>query len=140
MSESDIFANRRIVFFGRGGRKHASFILFNIHTIVEEFNSFYVRIHERSLIRDKSKKPLVASDDAKSRKGERLHKHNIYHTDGVKYMSYLKVWAVFDIPNLYMKFSTLSVTFMGGWFVLIASLGIVISDSVLCTCFKHLII
>ncbi|KAG8643879.1 uncharacterized protein LOC110626337 isoform X2 [Manihot esculenta] len=49
------------------------------------------RIHERSLIRDKSKKPLVASDDAKSRKGERLHKHNIYHTDGVKYMSYLKI-------------------------------------------------
>ncbi|KAJ9132891.1 hypothetical protein P3X46_033716 [Hevea brasiliensis] len=49
------------------------------------------RTHEKSLKKDKSRKRLVASDDAKFRKGERLHKRNIHHTDGVKYMSYLKI-------------------------------------------------
>ncbi|KAF2301783.1 hypothetical protein GH714_029202 [Hevea brasiliensis] len=49
------------------------------------------RTHEKGFMKDKSRKLLVASDDAKPRKGERLHKHNIHHTDGVKYMSYLKI-------------------------------------------------
>ncbi|KAG8656046.1 uncharacterized protein LOC110613386 [Manihot esculenta] len=49
------------------------------------------RIHEKDFMGDKSRKPLVASDDAKPRKGEKLHKRNIHHIDGVKYMSYLKI-------------------------------------------------
>ncbi|KDP41864.1 hypothetical protein JCGZ_26882 [Jatropha curcas] len=49
------------------------------------------RIHDKGFTKDKTRKPLVASDDAGTRKGEKLQRHNIHQTDGDKYMSYLKI-------------------------------------------------
>ncbi|XP_048233797.1 uncharacterized protein LOC8273091 isoform X4 [Ricinus communis] len=48
------------------------------------------RIYEKRFIEEKRRKPSVSSDDARFKRGEKLQKHNIHHTDGVKYMSYLK--------------------------------------------------
>eukprot|EP00257_Ricinus_communis_P013448 XP_015570879.1 uncharacterized protein LOC8273091 isoform X1 [Ricinus communis] len=49
------------------------------------------RIYEKRFIEEKRRKPSVSSDDARFKRGEKLQKHNIHHTDGVKYMSYLKI-------------------------------------------------
>lgn len=42
-------------------------------------------------MKEKCRKPLVASDHATPGKGDRIQKRNIYRSDGAKYMSYLKV-------------------------------------------------
>ncbi|XWS32578.1 hypothetical protein CRYUN_Cryun22dG0001500 [Craigia yunnanensis] len=54
------------------------------------------RIYEKSFIKDKGRIVLTASDDAltveaKSRKGDKIHKRNIQQSDGAKYMSYFKI-------------------------------------------------
>ncbi|CAK7348125.1 unnamed protein product [Dovyalis caffra] len=49
------------------------------------------RICEKGFMKKKCRKPLVASDDARPGKGDNLHKLNIHHSDGAKYMSYLKI-------------------------------------------------
>jgi hypothetical protein len=47
-------------------------------------------------MKEKLRKSLLASDDARPGKGDKLHKRNIHRSDGAKYMSYLKV-GVFGI-------------------------------------------
>jgi hypothetical protein len=42
-------------------------------------------------MKEKRGKPVVASDNAWPGKGDKLHKHNIHHSDGAKYMSDLKI-------------------------------------------------
>ncbi|XP_073260549.1 uncharacterized protein [Populus alba] len=49
------------------------------------------RICEKGSMKEKLRKSLVASDDARPGKGDKLHKRNIHHSDGAKYMSYLKI-------------------------------------------------
>ncbi|KAG5252143.1 glutamic acid-rich protein [Salix suchowensis] len=52
---------------------------------------FHKRIFEKGSMKEKRRKPLVASDDATPGKGDKIRKRNIYHSDGAKYMSYLKI-------------------------------------------------
>jgi len=42
-------------------------------------------------MKEKCRKLLIASDHATPGQGDKIHKRNIYHSDGAKYMSYLKV-------------------------------------------------
>ncbi|KAF5725592.1 hypothetical protein HS088_TW23G00316 [Tripterygium wilfordii] len=54
------------------------------------------RTHKKGLKKDKCIYPLVASDHAINvgsgpRKGGKIHKRNIQHSDGAEYMSYLKI-------------------------------------------------
>uniref|UniRef100_A0A6N2MD37 DEUBAD domain-containing protein n=1 Tax=Salix viminalis TaxID=40686 RepID=A0A6N2MD37_SALVM len=51
------------------------------------------RICEKGSMKEKQRKLLVASDDDDARpgKGDKLNKCNIHHSDGAKYMSYLKI-------------------------------------------------
>ncbi|KAJ0053423.1 hypothetical protein Pint_02510 [Pistacia integerrima] len=54
------------------------------------------RMHDKGFKKDKSRNPLFASDDvlnvgAKLKKGDKLKKRNIHHSDGAKYMSYFKI-------------------------------------------------
>ncbi|KAJ6978654.1 hypothetical protein NC653_026943 [Populus alba x Populus x berolinensis] len=46
---------------------------------------FQKRICDKGTMKEKRGKPVVASD--RPGKGDRLHKHNIHHSDGAKYMS-----------------------------------------------------
>ena len=60
-----------------------------------------IRIYEKGFIKDKDRIVLTASDDAltveaRSRKGDKIHKRNIQQSDGAKYMSYFKVSSCFD--------------------------------------------
>uniref|UniRef100_A0A2K1R7X3 Uncharacterized protein n=1 Tax=Populus trichocarpa TaxID=3694 RepID=A0A2K1R7X3_POPTR len=50
---------------------------------------FQKRICDKGTMKEKRGKPVVASD--RPGKGDKLHKHNIHHSDGAKYMSYLKI-------------------------------------------------
>ncbi|KAJ6338866.1 hypothetical protein OIU76_008347 [Salix suchowensis] len=52
---------------------------------------FHKRIFEKGSMKEKRRKPLIASDDATPGKGDKIRKRNIYHSDGAKYMSYLKI-------------------------------------------------
>ncbi|KAJ6680336.1 NUCLEAR FACTOR KAPPA-B-BINDING PROTEIN [Salix purpurea] len=54
---------------------------------------FQKRICEKGSMKEKQRKLLVASDDDDARpgKGDKLNKCNIHHSDGAKYMSYLKI-------------------------------------------------
>lgn len=59
--------------------------------------SFYcVRIREKGFLQDKGRNLWFTPDGAlnagaRSKKGDNLHKRNIYSSDGAKYMSYVKV-------------------------------------------------
>ncbi|KAH8493392.1 hypothetical protein H0E87_020213, partial [Populus deltoides] len=50
---------------------------------------FQKRICDKGTMKEKRGKPVVASD--RPGKGDKLHKHNIHHSDGAKYMSDLKI-------------------------------------------------
>nr|TKR91746.1 hypothetical protein D5086_0000220280 [Populus alba]TKS15172.1 hypothetical protein D5086_0000036010 [Populus alba] len=50
---------------------------------------FQKKICDKGTMKEKRGKPVVASD--RPGKGDKLHKHNIHHSDGAKYMSYLKI-------------------------------------------------
>ncbi|KAL9384863.1 hypothetical protein Peur_021873 [Populus x canadensis] len=49
------------------------------------------RICEKGSMKEKLSKSLLASDDARPGKGDKLHRRNIHRSDGAKYMSYLKI-------------------------------------------------
>ncbi|WCJ40243.1 hypothetical protein M5689_021173 [Euphorbia peplus] len=49
------------------------------------------RVHEKCSTKDKNRKQMLASDDGKLAKGEKLHKRNIHLYDDDRYMSYLKI-------------------------------------------------
>ncbi|KAI5565440.1 hypothetical protein BDE02_14G122400 [Populus trichocarpa] len=49
------------------------------------------RICEKGSMKEKLRKSLLASDDARPGKGDKLRKRNIHRSDGAKYMSYLKI-------------------------------------------------
>ncbi|KAH8489383.1 hypothetical protein H0E87_024846 [Populus deltoides] len=49
------------------------------------------RICEKGSMKEKLRKSLLASDDARPGKGDKLHKRNIHRSDGAKYMSCLKI-------------------------------------------------
>ncbi|XWS30577.1 hypothetical protein CRYUN_Cryun24cG0130900 [Craigia yunnanensis] len=54
------------------------------------------RMHEKGFIKDKGRMLLTAPDyaltvEARSRKGDKIQKHNIQQCDGAKYMSYFKI-------------------------------------------------
>ncbi|XP_011024756.1 PREDICTED: uncharacterized protein LOC105125823 isoform X1 [Populus euphratica] len=52
---------------------------------------FEKRIFEIGSMKEKHRKPFVASDHATPGKGDKIRKRNIYRSDGAKYMSYLKI-------------------------------------------------
>ncbi|KAJ6723603.1 NFRKB-RELATED [Salix koriyanagi] len=78
-----------------GRRSHvAPFVLCSLHNCVRiSLVAFGVRICEKGSMKEKQRKLLVASDDDDARpgKGDKLNKCNIHHSDGAKYMSYLKI-------------------------------------------------
>ncbi|XVF57680.1 hypothetical protein PTKIN_Ptkin07bG0001600 [Pterospermum kingtungense] len=54
------------------------------------------RIYEKGFLKDKGRILLTAPDDAatvelRSKKGDKIHNHNIHESDGAKYMSYFKI-------------------------------------------------
>lgn len=63
----------------------------NQNSSVKKSGELHRRTHDKGFMKEKTVKPLVASDDARPRREEKLRKRNIQHTDGVKYMSYLKI-------------------------------------------------
>lgn len=70
----------------------ALFVLHSLHNGIRISSvTFGLRIFEKGSMKEKRRKPLVASDDATPGKGDKIRKRNIYHSDGAKYMSYLKV-------------------------------------------------
>ena len=79
---------------GRGSCRSdvAPFVLCSLHNCVRiSLVAFGVRICEKGSMEEKQRKLLVASDDARPGKGDKVNKRNIHHSDGAKYMSYLKV-------------------------------------------------
>jgi len=75
----------------------APFVLHSLHNCVRiSLVAFGVRICEKGSMKEKLRKSLLASDDARPGKGDKLRKRNIHRSDGAKYMSYLKV-GVFGI-------------------------------------------
>lgn len=70
----------------------AQFFLHSLHNGIRiSLVAFGLRIFEKGSMKEKRRKPLAASDHATPGKGDKIHKRNIYRSDGAKYMSYLKV-------------------------------------------------